>query len=70
MAREQLERTVLEILKKNGPMGLQAILAELAPEQQRCPDETARLLARLRKRGEIEGEFSEERSSWIYRVKS
>ena len=69
MSNEQLERTVLEILRKGGPMGLQAILAELAPEQQRCPDETARLLARLRRRGDIEGEFSEERSSWVYRAK-
>lgn len=31
-----------------------------------CPDDLARKVSQMRKKGIIHGEFSEERSAWIY----
>lgn len=32
----------------------------------RCPDDLARTLSQMRKKGLIHGEFSEEKSTWVY----
>ena len=34
----------------------------------KCPDDLARELSKLRKSGLIQGQFSEDRSAWIYWV--
>jgi hypothetical protein len=32
----------------------------------KCPDDLARTLSQMRKKGLIHGEFSEEKSAWVY----
>ena len=38
----------------------------LDDEYARCPDDIARVLSKMRKKGLIHGEFSEENSAWVY----
>jgi hypothetical protein len=38
----------------------------LKMERIQCPDNLAQTLSRLRKKGLIHGEFSEEKSAWVY----
>ena len=45
---------------------LMQITAALPEELRGCPDEVARVLARLRRKGAIAGQFSEQDSAWVY----
>ncbi len=57
----------MKAFASSNPMTLMQITAALPGELRGCPDEVARVLARLRKKGIIAGNFSEKDSAWIYR---
>ncbi len=42
------------------------LIESLDGEYTRCPDDLIRTLNKMRKKGLIHGEFSEERSAWLY----
>ena len=62
----EIEVLVLEALAASDRMTLTQIASGLPEELRRCPDEVARVLARLRRKGTITGEFSEKDSAWVY----
>ncbi len=62
----EIEELVLKALTHSNPMTLMQITAELPEELRGCPDEVARVLARLRRKGVITGELSEKDAAWVY----
>jgi|GEM_PF-1116196 len=38
----------------------------MSAQGTRCPDDMARILSQMRKKGYIYGQFSEEKSAWVY----
>ncbi len=62
----EIEEMILMALTGANRMTLTQIASGLPGELRGCPDEVARALARLRRKGEINGEFSEKDSSWVY----
>ncbi len=61
-----IEELVLKALDASDRMTLTQITSSLPAELRGCPDEVARALARLRKKGTIAGQFSETDSAWVY----
>ncbi len=62
----EIEKLVLRTLSAADRMTLTQITNGLPDNLQGCPDEVARALARLRRKGIIAGEFSEKDSAWVY----
>jgi|GEM_PF-3333315 len=62
----KIEEMILSVLTGTERMTLTQIALGLPGELRGCPDEAARALARLRRKGEINGEFSEKDSAWVY----
>ena len=62
----EIEGLVLKALAASGRMTLTQITSGLPEELRGCPDEVARVLARLRRKGTITGEFSGKDSAWVY----
>jgi predicted transcriptional regulator len=62
----EIEGLVLKALAVSDRMTLTQIVIGLPEELRGCPDEVARVLARLRRKGVISGELSEKDSAWVY----
>jgi predicted transcriptional regulator len=62
----EIEELVLKKLTTSDRMTLTQITSGLPEELRGCPDEVARVLARLRRKGAITGEFSEKDAAWVY----
>jgi predicted transcriptional regulator len=62
----ETEELVLKALAASDRMTLTQIANGLPEDLRGCPDEVARVLARLRRKGTISGEFSEKDSAWVY----
>ena len=62
----EIEELVLRALSSADRMTLTQITSALPDKLKGCPDEVARVLARLRRKGEIAAEFSEKDSAWVY----
>jgi predicted transcriptional regulator len=62
----EIEELVLKTLTASNRMTLMQIASGLPDELRGCPDEVARVLARLRRKGSIIGEFSEKEAAWVY----
>jgi predicted transcriptional regulator len=62
----ETEELVLRKLDASDRMTLTQIASGLPEDLRGCPDEVARVLARLRRKGTISGEFSEKDSAWVY----
>jgi hypothetical protein len=50
----------------NGKYTLAELSNSLESQIVRCPDDLMRTLSRMRKKGLIKGEYSKEKSSWVY----
>ena len=62
----EIEGLVMRSLTSSDRLTLMQITAVLPEELRGCPDEVARVLARLRRKGAIAGQFSEQDSAWVY----
>jgi hypothetical protein len=62
----EIEDLVLKKLTASNRMTLTQITGGLPEHLRGCPDEVARVLARLRRKGAITGEFSEKEAAWVY----
>jgi len=62
------ERFVIELLRMRGPMTTREIEEIAQKEGKRCPDETVLFLTKLRSKGIIKGEISEERRGWVWSI--
>lgn len=64
---ETLESLIFSALKSN-PMTTLDIGRIITQKGNQCPDEIARILGRMRRKGIIKGEISPERGCWIWWV--
>jgi predicted transcriptional regulator len=62
----EIEESVLKVFTGSVPITLMQITAALSADLRGCPDEVARALARLRRKGAIAGRFSEKDGTWVY----
>ena len=62
----EIEESVLTVFTGSVPITLTQITAALPADLRGCPDEVARALARLRRKGMIAGKFSEKDGTWVY----
>jgi hypothetical protein len=62
----EIEEMVLAKLNSSDRLTLMQISEGLPEHLRGCPDEVARALARLRRKGAIAGEFSEKDGAWVY----
>jgi len=68
LTESEAERFVLDLLRKHGEMTTKEIESNAREEGKRCPDETVLFLTKLRSRGKIKGEISQERRGWVWWV--
>ncbi len=68
LSESEAERYVIDLLKKHGEMTTKEIETNARGEGKRCPDETVLFLTKLRSRGKIKGEVSQERRGWVWWV--
>jgi hypothetical protein len=61
----EIETQIVKTLRK-GHFTLIEINAESSINGHHCPDDLARILSQMRRKGLIHGEFSEEKSAWVY----
>jgi len=70
---DRATKFVIHLLKEKGPLTTREI-EDMSEENvlaylMLCPDETMGFLKELRTKGLIEGEFSAEKKSWVWRLK-
>ena len=68
LSESEAERYVIGMLREQGPMTTKQIEVSAREEGKRCPDETVLFLTKLRSRGKIRGEISQERRGWVWWV--
>ena len=68
LAEPEAERYAVDMLRSHGPMTTREIEAFAQKEGKRCPDETVLFLTKLRSKGIIKGEISEERRGWVWSI--
>ena len=61
----KIETSILSILRKGEFTAIELDLV-LHEYDERCPDDLARTLSQMRKKGLIHGKFSEEKSAWVF----
>ena len=66
LSNSEAERFVLSLLKTHGQMTTKDIESNAREEGKRCPDETVLFLTKLRSRGIIKGEISQEKRGWVW----
>ena len=66
MTEPQAEATVLALLSKSGPMTTAEIERAVASSGRRCPDQTVLFLTKMKGKGLIKGEVSQERRGWLW----
>jgi len=68
LSESEAERYVIELLRSRGPMTTSEIESLARKEGKRCPDETVLFLNKLRTKGKIRGEISQEKRGWVWWV--
>jgi len=68
LSESEAERFVVNLLKAHGQMTTKDIESNAREEGKRCPDETVLFLTKLRSRGTIKGEISQEKRGWVWRL--
>ncbi|MGD9963230.1 MAG: hypothetical protein AB7S97_04950 [Thermoplasmata archaeon] len=66
MTQPEAEATVLRLLSEAGQMTTMEIERAAASVGRRCPDQTVLFLTKMRRRGLIRGEVSQERRGWLW----
>jgi len=64
----EAEEFVKYLLRSNGQMTTKEIEIAARGQGKRCPDETVLFLTKLRRKGMIKGELSQEKRGWIWWV--
>ena len=66
---EEADQLIIQLLRDAGrPLTTREVQAETEKRLVRCPDSTVVFLNKLRIRGEINGERSSEKKSWVWWV--
>jgi len=68
MAQSEAEDYVLALLRSSGPMTTMDIERAAASDGHRCPDQTVLFLTKMKSRGMIKGEVSQERKGWLWSI--
>lgn len=66
LSETEAERFVINLLRERGPMTTKDIESNAREKGKRCPDETVLFLTKLRSRGKIKGEISQEKRGWVW----
>jgi len=66
LSESEAERFVINLLRSHGRMTTKEIEVNAREKGKRCPDETVLFLTKLRSRGKIKGEISQERRGWVW----
>jgi len=66
MTSSQAEAMVIRLLSETGPMSTMEIEMAVASVGRRCPDQTVLFLTKMKSRGLIRGEVSQERRGWLW----
>lgn len=66
MSPTEAESFVIELLARNGPMTTRDVEQEASSEGRRCPDQTVLFLTKMKSRGLIRGDVSQERRGWLW----
>jgi hypothetical protein len=65
---DEAVRVVIELLDKEGPMTTVRIEERIMKRGEECPDTVVLFLSKLRLKGIIRGEVSEEHRGWLWWV--
>ena len=65
----EAERFILGLLRAGGRMTTMEVNSAAAGQGRRCPDETPRFLMKLKLKGIICGEVSQEKRGWVWWAK-
>lgn len=68
LSESEAERFVINLLLERGHMTTKDIESNAREKGKRCPDETVLFLTKLRSRGKIKGEISQEKRGWVWWV--
>ena len=66
LSESEAERFIINLLRAHGPLTTKEIETAARGEGKRCPDETVLFLTKLRSRGIIHGEISQEKRGWVW----
>lgn len=66
MAPSEAEDYVLGLLRERGPMTTMEVEKAAASGGRRCPDQTVLFLTKMRSKGLVRGEVSQERRGWLW----
>lgn len=66
MTEKQAEATVIALLSEKGPMTTAEIERVVASSGRRCPDKTVLFLTKMKGKGLVKGEVSQERRGWLW----
>ena len=70
LSESEAERFVISLLKAHGQMTTKDIETNARHDGKRCPDETVLFLTKLRSRGIIRGEISQEKRGWVWWIEN
>lgn len=68
LGEREAEKFIINLLKSRGQMTTREIEELAQKEGKRCPDETVLFLTKLKSKGIIKGEISEERRGWVWSI--
>jgi len=68
LSESEAERFIVQLLSVRGRMTTREIEAVARKQGKRCPDETVLFLTKLRYKGRIRGELSQEKRGWLWWV--
>ncbi len=60
------ESFITALLRKRGPLTTMEIEKLAAAEDKKCPDHTVMFLTKMRKKGLIRGDVSQEKRGWLW----
>lgn len=66
MTPSQAERFILTVLGERGPSTTMEIEKLASSDGRRCPDQTVLFLTKMRKKGLVKGEVSQEQRGWLW----
>jgi hypothetical protein len=66
MTSVEAEAFVVSILSENGPSTTMEVEKAASSSGRRCPDQTVLFLTKMKSKGLIRGEVSQERRGWLW----
>ncbi|MEM2838696.1 MAG: hypothetical protein QW505_05660 [Thermoplasmata archaeon] len=68
LSEPEAEKFIIQLLSSRGKMTTREIELIARKQGKRCPDETVLFLTKLRSKGKIKGELSQEKRGWLWWV--